>query len=63
MCVAQEDFSKQIYEKLWIPILLRKPISLLAEWYFKINLPKFDAKLSVTPHIVEKLKQITKNVF
>lgn len=59
---AHEDFPAQILEKKWIPLLIRKPLSIIANFYFKKNLNKFDFILSVTPHIVEKLKESTSKV-
>lgn len=52
---SHEDFPRQILEKDWIPQCLRNTVSFLAELYLKKTLVKFDAIISVTPHIVDSL--------
>lgn len=59
---AHEDLQMQILEKESIPQILRLPISKLIKWYLKITLNKFDEIFSVTPHIVDSLKKISKSV-
>jgi glycosyltransferase involved in cell wall biosynthesis len=59
---AHEDFPRQILEKEWIPKIIRKPLSVISEWYFKNNLYKFDEILSVTPHIVDRLRTMSDSV-
>lgn len=60
---SHEDFPQQILEKFWIPKLLRKPLSLIAQQYLRKHLKSFDAVLCVSPHILEKLKKISNKVF
>lgn len=52
----REDFPRLIFEKDYISKVLRKPISLILENYMGKSLKKFDAIFSVTPHIVEYIK-------
>jgi glycosyltransferase involved in cell wall biosynthesis len=59
---SHEDLPSQILEKKWIPKILRKVMSKLAEQYLKKTLCKFNAVLTVTPHIVEILEKISDNV-
>lgn len=59
---AHEDLPMQILEKKWIPGILRHPFSKLTEYYLRKNLCKFDEILSVTPHIVDRLKTISDSV-
>lgn len=59
---SHEDFPRQILEKDWIPKIFRKFLSKAAEYYLKKTLKKYDAILSVTPHIVETLKTISPKV-
>jgi len=59
---SHEDFPRQILEKDWIPGLLRRPLSKLAEIYFIRTLKKYDAVIAVTPHIAESLKKASNNV-
>jgi len=55
---AREDYPRMIFEKDYIPKVLRKPISSMLEKYMCKSLKKFDAVFSVTPHIVEYIKKI-----
>jgi glycosyltransferase involved in cell wall biosynthesis len=60
---SHEDFPNQLLEKEWIPLILRRIFSVSAKIYMKIVLKKIDAVLTVTPHIVEKLRNITSSVY
>jgi len=60
---SHEDFPAQLLEKEWIPLFLRRILSDSAKIYMKRVLKKIDAVLTVTPHIVEKLRSITSNVY
>jgi len=60
---SHEDFPRQILEKEWIPIIFRRILSVIAEAYLTRAIKKFDAVLTVTPHIVDILKKSTKNVY
>lgn len=59
---AHEDFPRQVLEKEWIPKYIRKPLSIISELYFKNNLYKFDEIISVTPHIVDRLRTMAPSV-
>jgi glycosyltransferase involved in cell wall biosynthesis len=52
----REDFPHLIFEKDYIPKVLRKTISLMLGNYMNKGLKKFDAIFSVTPDIVEYIK-------
>lgn len=53
-----EDVSQQILFKKWIPKSIRKVISISYSIYEAQNAKKFDALITVTPKIVERLKKI-----
>lgn len=55
---SHEDVSGQILGKKWIPSVLRKPVSVAYSVYASALMKNFDALISVTPSIVDKLKQI-----
>lgn len=55
---SHEDIPRQILTKDYLPSWIRKPISLFYEVYEKMNLSRYDALISVTPFIVERLKKI-----
>ena len=55
---SHEDVPQQIKDKRWIPKVIRNTISKLYELYEKISIKKYDGVISVTPHIVDRLKQI-----
>jgi glycosyltransferase involved in cell wall biosynthesis len=58
---SHEDIPEQIKDKKWIPKIIRDVISKVYESYEKKSLTKYDGVISVTPHIVERLKQINPN--
>ncbi|MBU3220657.1 glycosyltransferase [Clostridium algidicarnis] len=58
---SHEDVPKQILDKTWIPKNLRRCISDMYSFYEKRTLKKYDAIISVTPHIVERLLKINAN--
>lgn len=58
---SHEDMPTLILDKRWIPKLMRYPLSKIYEKYEKITLKKFDGLISVTPHIVDRLKKINNN--
>ena len=58
---SHEDVPQQIKDKRWIPKVIRNTISKLYELYEKISIKKYDGVISVTPHIVDRLKQINPN--
>lgn len=55
---SHEDVLNYIEEKSWIPSFFRKPVAYLSKKYFCSVLPKFDALVSVTPHLHEELINI-----
>ena len=57
---AHEDLPNHILEKEWIPLFLRKFISLISILYFHLVLPKLDGIISPHSHVSEKLKEINK---
>ena len=59
---AHEDTQEQIMDKTWIPRLLRKLVSATFNIYQKHNLKKYDALITVTPKIAEKLLHYNRNV-
>lgn len=58
---SHEDVPVQILDKKWVPYLFRRPISIMYEYFEKKIVSKFDAVISVTPHIVERLKKVNQN--
>lgn len=60
---SHEDVPQQILCKVWIPKLLRKPLSYCYSIYEKQLLKKYDAIVSVTPSIVERLQEINSRVY
>ena len=58
---SHEDIPKQIIDKVWIPKIFRRFISNVYSLYEKNSLKKYDAVITVTPHIVERLLKINPN--
>lgn len=58
---CHEDVPNQIIDKFWIPSLLRGIVSKVYVLYERYSLKKYDAIISVTPHIVERLSKINPN--
>lgn len=58
---SHEDVPMQIKDKQWIPKIVRNTISKVYELYEKSSVKKYDAVISVTPHIVERFKEINNN--
>lgn len=59
---SHEDVPKQIRGKQWIPHAFRNSISKIYAIYEKRSVKKYDAIISVTPHIVERFRLISSNV-
>jgi glycosyltransferase involved in cell wall biosynthesis len=59
---AHEDMPRHILEKEWIPLFLRKPISLVIEKYMNVLLSKYNAIVSPHSHVVDYLSSINLNV-
>lgn len=55
---SHEDVPQQILGKGYLPSVIRNIISSFYTKYEKINLKKYDALITVTPTIVERLKKI-----
>lgn len=60
---SHEDVPMQILCKEYIPSIAKKPISMAYSWYEKSLLRKYDALISVTPSIVERLEKINLNSY
>lgn len=60
---SHEDVPLQISEKAWIPWLIRKPLSSLYRLYEESKFREFDALVSVTPSVVERLKECNPNTY
>ncbi len=59
---SHEDVPRQIIDKQWIPKIIRYFVSKLYETYERKSVKRFDAIISVTPHIVERFLAINPNV-
>ncbi len=59
---SHEDVPKQIRSKEWIPRIMRKPVSKIYEMYEKSSLKRYNAVITVTPHIVDRIRTINSNV-
>ncbi len=57
---SHEDVPEQIKDKEWLPRYLRKIVSGVYCWYEKYSLKKYGAVISVTPHIVKRLRKYNK---
>lgn len=60
---SHEDIPLDIAEKTWMPYLVRKMMSKYYEVLEKKLLRKYDALVSVTPSIVDKLRKINPNTY
>lgn len=60
---SHEDVPMQILCKEYLPKWSKKSISIIYSWYEKQMLRKYDAVFSVTPVIVERLKQINDSTY
>lgn len=60
---SHEDIPMQILTKEWIPKVLRRPLSMLYALYEKRKLKQYDALVTVTPTITERLEKINHNTF
>jgi len=58
---SHEDVPMQIMDKTWIPKMLRGCIAKIYTIYEKDSLRSYDAAISVTPHVVERLLKINPN--
>lgn len=55
---SHEDVPMQILCKEYLPSWSKKPISMFYSWYEKRLFKKYDALISVTPTITERLSQV-----
>lgn len=60
---SHEDVPMQILCKEYLPKITKKPISMVYSWYERNLLKQYDALISVTPSIVERLEKINPNTF
>ena len=60
---SHEDYPQLIKEKEWIPKIFRNLVSKYYENRERKILKKIDAVVSVTPHIVDRLKKINYNTY
>lgn len=60
---SHEDVPIDVSEKSWIPKIIRPSVASYYKCYEKKSLKKYDALVSVTPSIVERLMTINPNTF
>lgn len=60
---SHEDFPIDISEKEWIPRIFRKVISKMYMIYEKKSIKNYDAVITVSPHILDRLKKINPKTF
>ncbi|MDD4157255.1 MAG: glycosyltransferase [Candidatus Cloacimonetes bacterium] len=60
---SHEDILNQVNDKEWIPAFLRKIIGRCLKIYYQKILKRIDVLISVTPHIVDELKEININTY
>lgn len=60
---SHEDVPMQILTKEWVPKLFRHPLSSVYAIYERHKLKHYDALVTVTPTITERLKKINPNTF
>ncbi|MCK5538590.1 MAG: glycosyltransferase family 4 protein [Bacteroidales bacterium] len=59
---AHEDLPMQLLAKPYLPILLKKPLSLLVGMYEKYVCKKFDYVVAATPYIRDKFLEFTRSI-
>ena len=57
---SHEDLPRQLMSKHYINYFLRKPISVLIEWYEDYASKKFDFIITATPHIQKRFFKLNK---
>lgn len=60
---SHEDVPMQILCKEYLPKITKKPISMVYSWYERNLLKQYNALISVTPSIVERLEKINPNTY
>tara|TARA_R110002020_G_scaffold336426_4_gene551801 strand:+ start:68213 stop:69316 length:1104 start_codon:yes stop_codon:yes gene_type:complete len=58
---SHEDLPRQLMSKHYIHYFLRKPISVLIEWYEDFASRKFDFIITATPHIQKRFSKLNKS--
>lgn len=58
---AHEDLPRHILEKEWLPNFMRRPISVLVDFYMNMTLKKFDAIVTPHTHVKSSLELINQN--
>lgn len=57
---SHEDLPRQLMSKHYINYFLRKPISVVIEWYEDYAAKKFDFIITATPHIQKRFAKLNK---
>lgn len=60
---SHEDVPMQILTKEWVPRMLRKPLSVAYAAFEKRKFRQYDALVTVTPTITERLRTINPNTY
>ena len=60
---THEDVPRQILAKEWIPLFMRRIVSIIFELYENRCVKKYDAIIVPTPHIKERFKHLNKSVW
>jgi glycosyltransferase involved in cell wall biosynthesis len=60
---SHEDTPSDILNKHWIPKFMRPIVSKYYQWYEASAAKKFDGVVSVTPHVVDRLKSHNTNTY
>jgi glycosyltransferase involved in cell wall biosynthesis len=58
---SHEDLPRQLMSKHYINYFLRKPISVVTEWYEDFASKKFDFIITATPHIQKRFAKLNKS--
>jgi len=58
---SHEDLPSHILEKEWLPVIVRKPISIFINFYMNRVLKSYNEIISPHHHVVEKLELINAN--
>lgn len=58
---SHEDLPRQLMSKHYINYFLRKPISVVIEWYENYASRKFDLIITATPHIQKRFSKLNKS--
>ena len=60
---SHENFLETLLEKPYIPIMMRPMLYCFFKVYYSFIVKKYDAVITVTPHIYEKLIKFNKNTY